>query len=276
MEMKKKKSGKKPRIVKKPYLIGAPVDGSTVKGALGLFGVMIAMAILFLLLGAVFMFENTMLRLAANGVVMAVVYMMFYSAGSGVGAGAVNHGEIMYNRRETGREVTDRELARCYHPLKGFIAGLLGVAPVLVCAVILAMVTRRQMSGIGAMPSWTNGLTNNVEFGAAVAFYSVGEPFDLETVMRMIVRMSMMPIVNIFNASDADAMLLMERLSPVFALLPAVSYGLGYTRGVDVRTRVHTDIAHSKRKRARKANAAANKPARTQQTRVRKGPEQLN
>ena len=87
--------------------------------------------------------------------------------------------------------------------------------------------------------------------------------------MRVVVRMLIMPFVNMVGATNADGLLTLERLSVLPMLLPALCYGVGYQQGVRVRTRVHTDIATGKRKRARKAK-------KQQRARAAKGPEQLN
>ena len=88
--------------------------------------------------------------------------------------------------------------------------------------------------------------------------------------MRLIVRMMVMPFVNIIGADNKDAILLLERVSPLINLLPVLAYGLGYVNGVGVRTSVHTNIALGKKKAKRKQ--AKERRARRQA----KGPEQLN
>ena len=59
-----------------------------------------------------------------------------------------------------------------------------------------------------------------------------------------------------------DGMLLLERLSPIIVLLPAIAYGTGYLQGQKERTRIHTGIAENRKSRAarrastRSANSA--------------------
>ena len=98
----------------------------------------------------------------------------------------------------------------------------------------------------------------------------LGITYDAD-VLRLIVRMSIMPYVNLVGSTNKDGLLLLERFSPLLALIPGLVYGWGYTQGVAVRSQVHTDIAAGKRKQKRKE-----KKARQQRQAQRKGPEQLN
>lgn len=276
--MDAKKKNKKPASVKKPFLTGSPVDQSTVKSALVTLGMLVVMMILFLLAGAVFMFENTLLRYALNAVVLFTCYLMFYYYGMSAGTQAVNHGEIMYVRRESGRTVEPYELVRAYHPLKGLIGALLGALPLFLCALTLACIAHRQTMTIGVLPSWTVGLADRAEFGDAVAFYSASTVMSAEDVLRIIVRMSCMPWVNIFGPENSFAMLTMERISPILVMLPALAYGLGYTQGPRARARIHGDIEAGKRKHARKLRKQkkAGITAQKKAPKGPRGPEQLN
>ena len=87
---------------------------------------------------------------------------------------------------------------------------------------------------------------------------------------RIVIRMLLMPLVAIVGTTNFDGLLLLERISPVLVLIPAVVYGWGYSRGPQVRARVHTSIAASKRKRARKEKRMQ------RERRMRNEPEQLN
>ena len=140
----------------------------------------------------------------------------------------------------------------------------------MLCSVILALVAKRQMSGIGTLPSWVGTMEGRPEFGQALAVYHATGSLTLESAMRLIVRMTTMPFVNMIGAGNSEGMLLLERISPILNLLPAVAYGLGYINGVGIRATVHTNIALGKKKAKRKQ--AKERRNRTQ----RRGPEQLN
>lgn len=269
MQTNKKKKNAKVTPVSKPYMKGAAFDSTCPRSSLLIFGGTVLMMVAFLLIGGMMMWDNLVLRIITNGVLLLGAYMIFYYSGAGRGSIAVNQGEIMYKRTQIGGSMTEEERARCFHPAKGFLTGLLGCVPLLVCAIILACVAKRQMVTAGALPSWISSLMTRDEIGNALAPYQTIRGMDVEDVMRVIIRMCIMPLVNIIGSSNSGALLLAERLSPILMLLPGLSYGLGYLRGVSIRTQVHTDIAQNKRKSARKAK-------RQRKARQAKGPEQLN
>ena len=101
--------------------------------------------------------------------------------------------------------------------------------------------------------------------------YTVREGMSAVDVIRIIVRICVMPFVSMAGAENRDAMLMVERLSPLLVLLPAIAYGTGYLQGQKERTRIHTGIAESRKNRARKE-----KRARKARMNRPKGPEQLN
>lgn len=271
METKKKTKKAPVKPVVKPYLRGNVIDTSSVKTAVLFVGAMLGMALANLLLTAALMWDSVILRVGANGIVLMVIYLLFYQSGANKGAGDVNQGEILHQRRESGRSVEQKDVNRCYHPLKGIVAALLGSIPVFVAALVLALVAQRQMSSIGALPSWIGGLERRDEVGQALSFYGQVSPLTLEDGLRIVIRMLLMPFVNMVGTKNMDGLLTLERISPVLTLLPALVYGLGYMQGVKIRSRVHTDIALGKRKRAKKE-----KKRRQARARQMKGPEQLN
>lgn len=266
MDKKKQKIEK----VSKPYLKGDIYDRTSLPTALKFFAATVVVAVVFLLFCVMLNFEQGWLNILTNAAIVLGVYLFVYQFGMSAGADAVNQGEIMYARQEKGRPVADWERSMCYHPLKGFLSAMIGSIPLLLCSIVLACIAQRQMTNLGALPAWLSGIESRPEIGNALAFYHEGGSMTLEAALRMIVRMSTMPFVNVIGAADKDAMLLLERISPVINLLPAVAYGFGYMSGVNVRTNVHTNIALGKKKAKRKQ--AKERRAR----RTNRGPEQLN
>lgn len=268
MENKKKKQ--KIEKVSKPYLKGDMIDRTTLPGAGKFFFGMLGMAVAFLIFCVMLNFDSQWMNIAVNLAVVLGFYLFFGQFGMNAGADAVNQGEIMYARQEKGRPVADWEKSMCYHPLKGLISALIGSIPFVLCALILALIAKRQMTSLGALPAWVSSLEGREEIGGALAYYHEGGSVSLETILRLITRMTIMPFVNMVGAGDMDAMLILERVSPVLNLLPALVYGLSYMQGVGARTSVHTNIAMGKQKARRKQ--AKERRARTQ----RRTPNQLN
>ena len=253
-ETKKKTAAPKP-VSKKPYLTGTPLDSSCIGGAMRFFLYLLMMAIAFLFLGAEYLFVNVL-----SGVVSEDKTVL-----------AQNYaGELAYQRKESNRMLNDAEIRACYHPLKGFLTALIGSLPLLIAATVLACTTQRQMTSIGALPTWVSSMMDNVDNGAALAVYAQDGGVAGMTILRIVIRTCILPAVNIVGATNSDAMLRLEQFSPLLCCLPMIAYGLGYPQGVRIRTQVQADIAAGKRKARKKANKE--RKQRTSQN----GPEQLN
>lgn len=269
MEAKKKHKIEK---VSKPYMKGDMFDRTTLPGALKFFVGTVLMAVIFLIIGVMMNLENQWVNIALNVCIVIAAYLFFQQIGLGAGADAVNQGEIMYARQEKGRPVAEWERSMCYHPLKGFVSALIGSAPLVLCALVLACTAERQVSSLGTLPAWVGGLEGREEIGAALTYYHETAGMSLQSALRLVIRMATMPYVNMIGAADKDGMLLLERISPILNMLPAFAYGIGYMGGVGVRTNVHTNIALGKKKAKRKQA----KERRMRQQQTRRGPQQLN
>lgn len=263
------KNKKKIKPVSKPYLTGSAVDSTTVKSAVSFFFSLFLVVVANILLGGVSMWDAAWLNILFNGALVLVIVAVYYQNGSGKGAVAVTQGEVMYQRQEDGRNVDPKDRALCFHPLKGFVIGLLGTLPVMLCAVALAFVAQKQYTGLGTLPSWISTLQRQTEMGDALAVYAGTTTLGLEGTLRVLVRMFIMPWVNIVGSDNREGLLWLERFSFFLTLLPAAGYGLGYLQGTKIRTVVHTNIALGKRKRAHKEK-------KQRMARLSKGPEQLN
>lgn len=265
--MDKKKALKQPKPL--AYVMGDPVDGRTgiavLKYIAATFGIMVA----FLLLGSMMMWNNLFLRVFLNVGLLLFGYLMFYQAGMNSGTAAVNKGEILHQREQTGRNVSAQERRESYHSMKGFVVALLGSIPVFLIALGLALTARVVMTSAGALPDWMRTLERREEIGNALVSYHQAVGLSVTDVLRLMVRMYLMPIVNVIGAEGKEGLLFLERLSPLLVLIPAIFYGLGYQGGVRVRQRVHTQIEVGKRKIRRRQK-------RENRNRSHKGPERLN
>ena len=265
------KNKKTPKPAGKPFLTGSPTDERTVKSALGFFGVLAAAVFLTFLASSAFNMGGSLLRIILTLLTEGLVLVVFFNNAVSKGADAVARGEILLQRQEKGRTFSASEKAMCYHPMKGFLTGLLGTVPLLICAVLLAIMTRKQMTGYGALPGWLSSFQDRSEIGDALVAYTTKESMQIVDVLRIIVRLAVMPFVTLIGAENRDGILLMERLSPLLVLLPAAAYGAGYMQGPRERANVHAGIAQSKKNRARKERRA--RKARVNRM---KDPEQLN
>jgi hypothetical protein len=129
------------------------------------------------------------------------------------------------------------------------------------------------MTGSGTLPSWMQAYTSRSDIGDALINYTQPEGMALIDYIRAIIRITIIPFVNIVSSSNKAGMLTIERLSPLILLLPAAAYGTGYLTGKSIRTQIHTAISENDKKRKRREKKKRN--ARSAPTRKHE-PERLN
>lgn len=273
--MEKNKGNRKPQEPLR-YLTGAPLDSQTLPAVVKLCLSTVALMFAFLLLGMMLMWKNDVLRVVVNAFLLFLAYFVYWQSGVGAGATAVNLGEILYQRQETGRDVDAGERRRSFHAAKGFLNGLIASIPIFLCALGLALTAEKVLSSAGTLPSWLESLETREEIGGALASYHVGASLSFPDVLRLLIRMAIMPYVNIVGAENKDGLLMLERVSPLLVLLPGLSYGVGYLSGVSVRSRVHADIEAGKRKMKNRQKRELQQRGKRRRPETDRGPGQLN
>ena len=215
-----KKMEKSVQVVRKPFETGDPTDENTLRDSLKFFGTLI-MVFLVSFIACSAALSNLFLRLIINIAVIGVVLMIFYNSGAGKGAEAVSRGEIIWQKKESGRGFSASEKKVCYHPLKGYMTGLIGTIPFLILAVILALKTTIQMTDSGTLPSWMQAYTRRSDIGNALINYTQPEGMTFIDAIRALIRICILPFVNTIGYGNKPAMLLLERISPILLLLLA-------------------------------------------------------
>ncbi len=258
--------------VKKPFLRGNMTDENTLKSAAVFFGMILVISFMSFLVCSMTSVSNSILRIGLNLIIFVLIQMIYYQRGVNTGTDTVAKSETIYQRQERGIPVTEREKALCYHPLKGFITAALGTVPFLILAVVLAVTAEKTATGSGALPGWMESYLRRSEVGDALVAYTVSEGISAVDIIRILMRVAMMPLISMIGSQSPDLTLLLERLSPLVMLIPAVSYGIGYTRGESIRTRIHTEIAENAAMRKRREMKKRKKRMENRP----KGPAQLN
>lgn len=266
--------GNKPKTSEKakPFLKGAPKDENTVRQALKFFGALLLVAFMSFLVCSMTSFKNDILRIGINLVIESLILVIYWNRGADLGTEGVARGEILYQHVQKGQDVSEGEKKIPFHPAKGFVIGILGSILFLVFALILAFTARRQMTGAGGLPSWMDSYMRRSEISGALAVYTQAEPMYITDIIRIIVRLMIMPFISMAGAENRGALLLAERLSPVLVLLPAVAYGAGYLQGPARRRIIHTEIATN----AKKRRIREKREKRSRISAAPKGPQQLN
>ncbi len=253
----------------KPYLTGAVTDEYTLRNALKFFFMLLLIMFMTFLVCSMTGFQSAVLRIVVNTAVELLVLTVLYSKGADLGEEAVARGEILYQHEQKGVSISKNERMIPYHPAKGFVTGIIGSSILIICAVLLAATAEKQMTGAGVLPSWTDAFMRRTEFRDAVVQYAQPVSAGFTDFLRIAVRIMMMPFISLAGSENKDLLLLFEKLSPLFVLLPAFAYGAGYMQGPARRSRIHTEIAENARKRKVREK-------RARKARIPKGPQQLN
>jgi hypothetical protein len=262
-----KKPKKKIQPVYKPYLKGIPRDTQTVRRASSVLGLIAISMFIYLIAGSVLVNGNILIRAVLSLVFVAMFVSLAYSNGMNTGFQDVTFAEIAYQRRENGKTLDESEAAKCYHPAKGLVNALMGVTPFFLLAVVLAVSAQPQFFIRSSLPVWVSALERRTEVGAALQFYHQSVPWSIVDIIRMIVRLAIMPFITLAGSDNVWQTVWVERLSPLLVLIIPLGYAAGYLRGPDARAKMHAGIAANVRRRRKREKK------RLEQK--RKEPEQL-
>ncbi len=268
----KNTKAKQVKPVVKPYLTGSPTDERTVREALGFLGTLLIAGFMSFLVCSMAGSGMVLIRFGLNLAIIFVILMLFFNRGEGKGTDAVAKGEILWQRREKGLPVSTGEQKLSYHPLKGFVIAFAGTALVLIPVLVFALIAKPQETGSGVLPGWMDIYLRRSEIGDPLVHYTQVNGLNVADILRIFTRISVMPFINLAGTENREALLTVERLSPLIVLLPAAAFGIGYTRGQSIRTRVHTEISESTKKRVRRER----KVRKARMSAQSKGPKQLN
>ena len=131
---------KKPaEIVTKPFLTGGLTDENTFKNVLKYFGMTVLFIFVAFLVSAMSNLGSQVFMLIFNAAIVLLLLYIYFTRGLSLGTDDVARGEILYQRKEKGAEMTENERKLAFHPGKGFLIALLGTLPVLIPAIILAI-----------------------------------------------------------------------------------------------------------------------------------------
>lgn len=269
--MQKKKHPRAQRVVK-PFIRGRMIDRTTLGSAAKYFLITLLMLFVYLMSMITASMEAQLLNIIINAAILLTTWLIFWQSGLKSGADAVSQGEILYQRREKGRPVEAWEAEMCYHPLKGLVSALIGSVPLMAVCIVLACIAQRQMTSIGMLPEWVTTFEARQEIAAGTSYYHQAITPTLETVLRPIVRVAVMPWQTLFGPENRDAMLTLERLSPVLTMIPALCYGAGYALGTEERAARHGNVALGKKNLQKKQR----KEQRARQRAANSGSESLN
>lgn len=231
--------------------------------------VMLAVAVIYLISGIMFAFDGIWGRLLSCVFTVFVTAYYLYGSGAAKGQTDAAFGEILYDRRENGHQISEEDRQRSFHHAKGLFAVLVAAVPFVLFAVVFACITKEQSYQLGNLPAWAASLTAQTEFGDALRYYDVQSGMGAMDIMRIIIRVMIMPFINLATHFGNEGTLLAERLSPVLILIAPLGYALGYSQGLKMRARINTGIKMGDDKKKRRERKARKKRQQS------KAPERL-
>lgn len=265
-EQAKKNNKKKRALVYKPYQKGNWCSGLAVKRGLKLILYYIVFAFLYLVAGTALQFDNIILRIVCNALLMLACCAIIFMNAARVGEEEVAYGEIILARKGTDKEVSKKDLDRCFHPFKGVFVMLVAAVPLMLLLLPHALTAQLQTYSLQSLPGWVSGgFRGQSEITAPLSYYQRDTSMTFLDFLRIVSRLLNFPFVNMASPGGAQALLTVDRLSPLLVWLPAAAYPLGYLSGPRSRALVHGDIKTSTtryQKRAKKAAKA--RKARTE------------
>ena len=273
MSMKPKTVKKPAEIIRKEFLRGSATDENTLKNSLIFFGSLLIVFFISFVISATTS-GNDIIRTVVSIAVIVLTLIVFFNKGSVQGAEAVARGEILWQKQEKGQTFSESERKICFHPLKAFLIGLIGTIPLLVAAIVFALNTSVQTTTAGALPSWMQPYLRRDEVSGPLVSYLQTAGMGPVDILRIIVRLTVMPFISLAGPTDYYAVFLVEKLSPLLLLLPACAYGTGYLTGPNARAKIHTAISENDRRRKRREKKE--RRIRAGITAKPKEPEKLN
>ena len=256
MHNNQSKVKKKPVLIHKPYQKGRCISALAARRGLKVLVYQIALVFIFLFIGQMLLVESAPLRAVLNLLVVLGFFMLMVNEGSKTGLDDVTYAEIALNRTGNGSTLDDKDLARCYHPLKGVFTVLSGMLPLIIVALVFSVIASEQVYTLGGLPSWVQGYERRADVGLALSYYHETSGIGLESILRIVIRLLLFPYVNMVGTEAAGPLLAVERLSPLLILIIPMGYAVGYLRGPSLRAQVHGAISTDAKRRMRREKKA--------------------
>ena len=239
-------------MIHKPYLKGRAVSRLSAKRGGTILAFLLVSAFLFFFLGQILVFDIIWLRSLINLFVIAAMCVITFNQGARLGERDVAFAEIQLAKKESGGAVSDEALARCFHPAKGYFTALAGAFPLVIVCLVYALIAVPASYTLGPLPSWIAPYEKRADIGLALSYYRQTSGLGAADILRLMVRLLVFPYVNLLGLQNSQALLWVERLSPLLLLIAPSFFGLGYAQGERYRAQVHGDIASNQRKFVRR------------------------
>ncbi|MDR0928254.1 MAG: hypothetical protein LBM74_00885 [Oscillospiraceae bacterium] len=232
--------------------------GAVLRGGLRMLGYQLIFGFLGFMFAPTLITAAPVLRIGLIGlVVLGVCYMLFMD---GVSRGEQDCalGETLDKLTQKGSYTpTDAENARRFDRLRGALQPLVGILPLLLAALFVALTATPYSYALQDAPAWLSPYANRPEVAGALAYLAdAGIEPTLTDYVRIVVRFALFPYVGLMGEMSDAASLWFDRLSPLIMLLLPLLVSLGYQFGPQQRAKTVKKLAQAKfapRKRLKQA-----------------------
>jgi len=228
-----------------------------VRPALGmaarLAGFMVAVIVMGLIFSALQAIDTAWLRIGLSALLTAGVLLLCMNEGMNRGATDAAASRSYESMVARGLKVSQKEDAACFHPAKPIAAGLIVFLVPLALAAYIAMTTTGYTYVLQDLPSWvTDGYGMRADVMAPLGAYAVKAEIEAMDWLRMIVRLPMMMMINLFP-DPLEMSGLIDRLSPLCVGAFPIVYVLGYFFGPSINRKQEKANRRAKKIAMRKA-----------------------
>lgn len=225
---KKQPGAKKPKK-KKPLRRAqrwwAQVPGMALR-MLGLLAVVIVLGLMFIALQSL----GTFLRVAITAVLAIFFLILCFADGLNKGEGDAAASRSFEHALKK-RELTAKEDALCYHPLKGICAALAVFIVPLALAVYIAATAKDYTYALQDLPLWLeNTYGARTDVMAPLGAYTAEAAVSMRDYIRVVVRLPIAIYLNFFGDLQRSVGLA-DRLSPLMMATYPAAYIAGYLFG---------------------------------------------
>lgn len=202
-------------------------------GALRLFGYSVAFGFIGFMFVPALMGASDALRMPLVGILIIAAGFLFYSEGSYRGERDCAMSETLDKLEAKGDyKATDAENGKRFARIKGVLSALIGAAPVVIMAIIVAITAKPYVYTLQDLPAWLTPYLDRPEVGGALDYMQLDAVRATVTdYLRIAVRFLLFPYIGFLGTLTDDMSLIFDRVSPLLALLMPALSAIGYQFG---------------------------------------------
>lgn len=196
-----------------------------------LLAILIAATVVGLMFSALQAVDMAWLRIALSLLIASGLLLMHYSEGVTRGTADAGASVFYESASARGAQLTDRDDAACYHPMKAVCAAIAVYGVPLALAVYIAATAQPYTYALQDLPAWlTDTYGARADVMAPLGAYAARAGMAVRDWVRVLVRLPQMIYLNLF--SDPLTMsAAIDRLAPALMCTFPLAYVIGYLCG---------------------------------------------